>query len=91
MASAQPETPNTSYFTSRFPLPQKIHQDRTLEDTMGYDELQALPLLCDRLGLPSWSLDLLLHGNNLLPWHPTRHSGKRLSLSQAVVTSITTF
>lgn len=33
---------NTSYFTLRFPRIKKIHQDRTLKDTVGYDELQEL-------------------------------------------------
>jgi DNA ligase-4 len=34
--------PNTSYFTLRFPRIQKIHQDRTLKEIVGYDELQKL-------------------------------------------------
>ena len=34
--------PNTNYFTLRFPRILKIHQDRTLNDTVSYDELQEL-------------------------------------------------
>jgi hypothetical protein len=42
MGTGFDKLPNTSYFTLRFPHIQKVHKDRTLKDTVSYDELQKL-------------------------------------------------